>query len=66
MNKKRGALLIMGIGISLFIFNLTEFDLNNIKFDKGPLAGIISNLLLIIAMIVSVREMKKNKNDENI
>ena len=56
----------MGIGISLFIFNLTEFDLNNIKFDKGPLAGIISNLLLIIAMIVSVREMKKNKNDENI
>jgi hypothetical protein len=63
MNKIRGAQIIMVLGIVLLIFNLTELDLNNIKFDKGPMAGIISNILLIVAMIVSIREMRKPKNN---
>jgi len=49
-------------GIVLLIFNLSELDLNNLKFDKGPIAGIISNILMILAMIVSIREMRKPKN----
>ena len=44
------------------IFNLSGLDLDNLKFDKGPVAGIISNGLLILAMIVSIKEMKKTKN----
>jgi len=62
MNKIRGAQLIIVAGIVLLIFNLSELDLNNLKFDKGPIAGIISNILMILAMIVSIREMRKPKN----
>lgn len=62
MGKIRGAQLIIIVGIVLLIFNLSELDLDNLKFDRGPVAGIISNVLLILAMIVSIREMKKIKN----
>ncbi len=62
MNKIRGAQLIIVAGIVLLIFNLSELDLNNLKFDKGSIAGIISNILMILAMIVSIREMRKPKN----
>ena len=62
MNKIKGAQLIIVAGIVLLIFNLSELDLNNLKFDKGSIAGIISNILMILAMIVSIREMRKPKN----
>ena len=43
----------------LLIFNLSELDVNNLGFSKGPIPGIISNVLLIAAMLVSIKEMKK-------
>lgn len=62
MNKIRGAQLIIVAGIVFLIFNLSELDINNIGFSKGPILGIVSNVLLIAAMFVSIREMKKNNN----
>ena len=59
MNKIRGAQLIIVAGIVLLIFNLSELDVNNLGFSKGPIPGIISNVLLIAAMLVSIKEMKK-------
>jgi hypothetical protein len=60
LKKIRGAQLIMFSGVGLLIFNLTELDLTNFKSDKGPIAAIISNLLLNISMIISVRVMNNN------
>lgn len=62
MNKIRVAQLILVAGIVLLIFNLSELDLNNLWFNKGPVLGVISNILLIVGMIVSIKEMKKTKN----
>jgi len=42
------------------IYNISELDFNNLK--KGPFAGIISNVLLILSMIFTIRELKKIKN----
>ena len=46
--------------IILMIYNISELDFNNLK--KGPFAGIISNVLLILSMIFTIRELKKVKN----
>lgn len=62
MNKIRVAQLILVAGIVLLIFNLSELDLNNLWFNKGLVLGVISNILLIVGMIVSIKEMKKTKN----
>ena len=62
MNKIRGAQLIIVAGMVFLIFNLSELDINNLRFSKGPILGIISNVLLIAAMFVSIKEMKKNNN----
>ena len=43
--------------IVLMIYNISELDFENIK--KGPLAGIVSNVLLIIAMIFVLSDFKK-------
>ena len=62
MNKIRGAQLIIVAGIVLLIFNLSELDVNNLGLSKGPILGIVSNVLLIAAMFISIKEMKKNNN----
>ena len=62
MNKIRGAQLIIVAGIVFLIFNLSELDVNNLGLSKGPILGIVSNVLLIAAMFVSIKEMKKNNN----
>ena len=62
MNKIRGAQLIIVAGIVFLIFNLSELDVNNLGLSKGPILGIVSNVLLIAAMFISIKEMKKNNN----
>jgi len=42
------------------IYNISELDFDNLQ--KGPFTGIISNVLLILSMIFTIRELKKIKN----
>jgi len=59
MKKITGAFIVMIAGLLLLIWNITELDFNNL--GKGPFSGIISNILLILAMIISIRDLKKHK-----
>jgi hypothetical protein len=43
------------------IYNISELDFNNIQ--KGPFAGIVSNVLLILAMLFTIRGVKKKENN---
>ncbi len=61
MTKKTGAYILMLVGLILLILNITELDFSNLQ--KESFFGIISNVLLILAMIVSVRDL--NKKEEN-
>ena len=42
------------------IYNISELDFDNIQ--KGPFAGIVSNVLLILAMLFTIRDIKKKEN----
>lgn len=57
MTKKTGAYIVMIVGLILLIINISELDFSNLK--NGPLFGIVSNVLLILAMLLSVRELNK-------
>ena len=52
---------IIFASIELMIYNISELDFNNIK--KGPFAGIVSNVLLILAMLVTIRDIKKKEKN---
>ncbi|HAB28133.1 hypothetical protein [Xanthomarina sp.] len=52
---------IIFASIALMIYNISELDFNNIK--KGPFAGIVSNVLLILAMLVTIRDIKKKEKN---
>lgn len=45
----------MVAGSILLIMNISEMDIGNI--EKGPFLGSISNILLIAAMAVSIRNL---------
>jgi hypothetical protein len=47
--------------VVLMIFNIAELDFENLK--KGPFARIVSNVLLILAMLVTIRDIKKKENN---
>ena len=47
-------------GLILLIINILDLDFNNLK--NGPYSGIVSNVLLILAMIISVRDLNKIEN----
>ncbi|MDN3643272.1 hypothetical protein QWY87_11205 [Lutimonas halocynthiae] len=60
MNKIRIAQIIMLAGAILLIMNLSQLDVKNLRFETGPVLGIISNILLIIAMYVTIKEIRKS------
>lgn len=60
MTKTTGAYIAMITGLILLIWNISELDFNNL--GKGPFTGIVSNVLLILAMIISIRDLKKGEN----
>lgn len=62
MTKKYFIYFIIIAGIVLMIYNISELDFDNLK--KGPFAGIVSNILLILAMLLTMRDIKK-KEPEN-
>lgn len=47
-------------GIILLIMNLSQIDINNLRFETGPVLGIISNVLLIIGMYIVIKEIRKS------
>ena len=62
MTKKYFIYFIIIASIVLMIYNISELDFDNV--EKGPFAGIVSNILLILAMLVTMRDIKK-KEQEN-
>ncbi|NDV14618.1 hypothetical protein GO009_01150 [Muricauda sp. TY007] len=55
--KAIGPLVIILIGLALFIINLFEM-----QKDKSTIWGMVSNILLIVAMVlVMVKNTKKSK-----
>jgi hypothetical protein len=59
MNKLKLAYIVLVVSVALLIGNLYRIDYNNI--EKSNYFGIISNLLLIILMVISIRDLKKVK-----
>ena len=57
MTKKTGAYIVILVGLFLLIWNITELNFDNLK--EGPFSGIVSNILLISAMIFSTRDLNK-------
>ena len=47
--------------IVLMIYNISELDFDNL--EKGPFAGIVSNVLLILAMLFTIKSVKKKENN---
>ncbi len=60
MSKRLGAYIVIIVGFILLIWNISELDFNNLK--KGPFSGIVSNVLLITAMIIGMKSFKKKEN----
>ena len=59
MTKKTGAYIVILVGLFLLIWNITELNFDNLK--EGPFSGIVSNILLISAMIFSARDLNKKR-----
>jgi len=64
MTKKTGAYIVIIAGLILLVWNITELDFNNLK--KGSFSGIVSNVLLILAMIISIKDLKKQEINSGI
>ena len=60
MKKKYFIYFIIIASAILMIYNITELDFNDLK--KGPFGGIVSMVLLILAMILTLRDIKKDEN----
>lgn len=59
MNRLRIAYFVLIVSFLLLILNLSELDFND--FSKNRYSGSVSNLLLIASMIVTIRDLKKQK-----
>ena len=53
--------IIIFASIVLMIYNISKLDFNNI--EQGPFSGIVSNVFLILAMLVTIRDIKKKENN---
>ncbi|GGW73298.1 hypothetical protein DFQ11_10860 [Winogradskyella epiphytica] len=62
MKRKYFIYFIIIASIILMIYNISELDFSNLQ--KGPFAGIVSNVLIIIVMLLTMRDLNK-KEQEN-
>ena len=58
MNKLYILYFAIVVSSILLIINISELDFNNLQ--KGPYTGIVGNVLLIAAMIVTIRDLKNS------
>lgn len=56
-NKRIRAYIVIIGSIILLIMSIMDLNFNNLS--AGPFAGIVGSLLLILAMIASLRKIKK-------
>jgi len=63
MTRKNVAYFVIFVGLVLLVLNVIELDFGNPR--KGPILGIVSNLLLVTAMVLSLREIDNAKNTKN-
>ena len=61
MNRIKIAYFLIFASLILLVLNISELDFKNIKENKY--SGIASNILLIIAMILTIYNAKKNGNE---
>ena len=59
MTKKTGAYIVMIAGLILLIINIYELDFSNLK--NVPFSGIALNVLLILAIIISVINLNRKE-----
>jgi hypothetical protein len=59
MNKLKLAYIVLIISLVLLFIN--TYRLLFLKIDNGNLLGLISNICLFIAMVISIRDLKKIK-----
>ena len=57
MKRKILAVIALITGLILLGININNLDFENLK--EGKYAGIISNILLVSAMIISLQHMRK-------
>lgn len=57
--KLLGIKIVIALGIILLLLNISGLEYKNLKFSS--FYGIISNLLLILAMILAIRNLKKKE-----
>ena len=62
MSKKQGAYIVILLSVMLIIWNLTQFNFYNLK--ENHYSGIVSSLLIILAMILSIRNLNKTENNK--
>ncbi len=61
MNRIKIAYFLIFASLILLVLNLLELDFENLKENKY--SGIVSNILLIIAMTLTIYNKKKNGNE---
>jgi hypothetical protein len=61
MNRLKIAYFLIFASLILLVLNLLELDFENLKENKY--SGIVSNILLIIAMTLTIYNKKKNGNE---
>jgi uncharacterized membrane protein YkvI len=61
MNRLKIAYFLIFASLILLVLNISELNFENLKENKY--SGIGSNILLIIAMILTIYNAKKNENE---
>lgn len=59
MNRKTQAYIVIVVSVILLIMSVGDLNFNNIS--EGPFSGIVGATLLIIAMIVTLSDLKKKE-----
>jgi hypothetical protein len=62
MNGIKIAYFLIFASLILLVLNISELDFENLKENKY--SGIASNILLIISMILTINNAKKNENED--
>jgi hypothetical protein len=62
MNRIKIAYFLIFASLILLVLNISELDFENLKENKY--SGIASNILLIISMILTINNAKKNENED--
>jgi hypothetical protein len=58
MTKITGVYIVLILSLFLLIWNVYQLDFDNLK--NGPYSGIVSNVFLMLAMIISIRDLNKS------